>query len=162
LDALEPRPKACAAGVPGRIRIGAARFAQIIAFGRRRTDELCAQQENDMANLILCTAIVVGVWAWHQQDFRTPRFVRHARLSFRRLTDLAGWLIVGTSLLYLIGDVIGGYTTRNLDQGQHVHRSHDPLSFWLQLTLQLVVYAGTGIFVIACARSRGRSEVARA
>lgn len=112
-----------------------------------------------MANLILCAAIVLGVWAWHRQDFRTPRFVRRAGLSCRRLTAVAGWLIVGVSLLFLSGHIIGGYTARNLDQGQHVHRSHDPLSFWLQLALQLTVYAGTGLFVIACARSQGRSEV---
>ncbi len=109
-----------------------------------------------MANVVLVTAILVGVWVWHRRDFRPPRFLERAGIPPRRLTVLAGWLIVGVSVLFTLGDVVGGYTAINLDQGQHVHRSHDPLTFWLQLMLQLGVYAGTGICLIAVGRSRGQ------
>jgi hypothetical protein len=109
-----------------------------------------------MGNMVLAAATVIGVWAWHRRDFRQPRFLERAGLPLRPLTVLAGWLIIGATVLMLLGDVLGGYTARNLDPGQHVHRSHDALAFWLQLVLQLVVYAGTGMYVIAVSRSGAR------
>lgn len=108
-----------------------------------------------MANFVLVIAILSGVWAWHRHDFRPPRVLERAGIPPRRLVVLAGWLIVGVTVLFLLGDIFGGYTARYLDQGQHVHRSDDPRDFWLQLLLQLGMYAGTGMCLIAFGRPKG-------
>lgn len=113
-----------------------------------------------MGNFVLVTAILAGVWGWHRRDFRPPRVLERVGIPPRRLVIIAGSLIVGVTVLFLLGDIFGGYTARNLDPGQHVHRSDDPRAFWLQLLLQLGMYAGTGMCLIAFGRSKGRLATA--
>lgn len=110
-----------------------------------------------MANWFLITTILTGVWAWHRLDFRPPPFLRRMGIPPRRLITLAGWLIIGVTMLYLFGDIFGGYTARNLNQSHHVHRSDDPRTFWLQIFLQLAIYGGTGLCLIAFGRSTRRA-----
>ncbi len=109
-----------------------------------------------MANVVLITAIIAGAWAWRRRDFRLPLIMPHTGITPRRLVALAGWLIVGVALLFLLGDTIGGYTARNLSPAQHVHRSQEPVVFWLQILLQIGMYAGTGVCLIAFARTARR------
>ncbi len=124
-----------------------------------------------MANLLLAVTILGLFLAWRRTSFRLPAQVRMALSSPRKISALAGFVVVFVTVGYSIGDVLSGrtqvskspvkYATRLLGPEAHQHDLVDPARFWRQVLLQTGAGMAVGVTTIALSRVRQNAEPQR-
>ena len=117
-----------------------------------------------MANIFLALVLVAAAFAWRHTGFWLPPFLPLGGSSRSRILLLGGWLIVGVTVGFSSGDILGGRTQISKDPVRYASRLHGPDAhehdlpdaprFWQQVLLQCGVGVVVGASLVAASRVR--------
>lgn len=106
-----------------------------------------------LENLPLAIAIAIAAYAWHRAAFRTPKGLRLAAPTTRRIVIAFGWTLVVAITVKSIGGQFGDGRVAIAKSGQmYAYRAREPLLFWGQIAGEMILVGGIGALLIALGR----------
>ena len=110
-----------------------------------------------LENLPLGIAIAVGAYAWYRTGFRTPRVLRLAAPTTRRIVVAFGWTLVVAITIKSIGGFFGDGRVAIAKSGQmYAHRTREPKLFWIEIAGEMLLVGGIGALLVVLARRPAR------
>lgn len=107
-----------------------------------------------LENLPLAIAIAGGAYAWYRTGFRTPRALRLAPQTPRRIVIALGWILLVAISIKSVGGLFGD---RRVSTGEkYAHLTREPLLFWGEIVGEMLLVGGTGGLLILLGRRSAR------
>src|SRR5688500_18281724 len=110
-----------------------------------------------LENLPLGLAIAVVAYAWYRIGFRTPKALRLAAHTPRRILVAFGWTLVIGITAKSVGGLFGDGRVAIAHSGQmYAYRTREPLLFWGEIVGEMLLVGGTGAFLVFLGRRPAR------
>ena len=106
-----------------------------------------------LENLPLAIALAVGAYVWYRANFRTPRMLRLAARTRRRIVIAAGWTLVVAITVKSIGGLFGDGRVAIAKSGQmYAYRTREPVLFWGEIAGEMLLVGGLGVLLVTLGR----------
>ena len=110
-----------------------------------------------LENLPLAIAIAVGAYGWYRTGFRTPKALRLAANTPRRILVAFGWILVVGITAKSVGGLFGdGRVQIAQSEPMYAYRTREPMLFCGEIAGEMLMVGGTGALLILLGRRPAR------